>query len=73
MQSAAIAEKVRSIAWYHSIELPGGIVTPGVNNSRRGPATTPKPRGALCSRHRGMGWLLFVRSGEARCLARPCD
>jgi len=29
-----LAEQVRAIDWYHTIELPGGVVTPGVNNSR---------------------------------------
>jgi tRNA (mo5U34)-methyltransferase len=28
-----LAEQVGTIDWYHTIELPGGIVTPGVNNS----------------------------------------
>lgn len=28
-----LAERVREIAWYHRIELPGGVLTPGVNNS----------------------------------------
>ena len=28
-----LAERVGAITWYHRIELPGGIVTPGVNRS----------------------------------------
>lgn len=28
-----LAERVKAIDWYHTIELPGGVVTPGVNNS----------------------------------------
>jgi tRNA (mo5U34)-methyltransferase len=28
-----LASRVEAIDWYHSIKLPGGLVTPGVNNS----------------------------------------
>lgn len=33
LNETELAEQVRAIDWYHTIELPGGIVTPGVNNS----------------------------------------
>lgn len=29
----SLEERVKAIEWYHTIALPGGIVTPGVNNS----------------------------------------
>ncbi len=32
--SAALTREVRGVAWYHSIELPGGIVTPGIQDTR---------------------------------------
>lgn len=28
-----LAERINAIDWYHTINLPGGVVTPGVNNS----------------------------------------
>jgi tRNA (mo5U34)-methyltransferase len=31
----ALARRVREIPWYHSMELPGGIRTPGVDDPRR--------------------------------------
>ena len=33
MQNQQLKAQVDSIEWYHSISLPGGVVTPGVNNS----------------------------------------
>ena len=33
MNGQELADKVTAIDWYHRIELPGGIVTPGVNNT----------------------------------------
>lgn len=32
---AELAAQVRALPWYHSIELPGGLTTPGVVDSRR--------------------------------------
>jgi tRNA (mo5U34)-methyltransferase len=33
--TSPLAKEVAEIEWYHSIRLPGGIVTPGVNKSAR--------------------------------------
>ena len=30
-----LAAQVAALPWYHSIDLPGGITTPGVVNNRR--------------------------------------
>lgn len=30
-----LSTRVRALSWYHSVELPGGVVTPGVVDSRR--------------------------------------
>lgn len=39
-----LAERVKAIDWYHTIELPGGVVTPGVNNSPLALARLDLPR-----------------------------
>lgn len=39
-----LAERIKAIDWYHTIELPGGIVTPGVNNSPLALARLDLPR-----------------------------
>ena len=33
MTADDVAGRVAAIDWYHRIELPGGVVTPGVNNT----------------------------------------
>ena len=35
MNAATLREEVARLPWYHSIELPGGVVTPGGDDSRR--------------------------------------
>lgn len=42
--------RVDSLAWYHSFDLPGGIVTPGIYDHRRVAAKVPFPdlRGKRC-------------------------
>jgi tRNA (mo5U34)-methyltransferase len=48
---APLAAGVRGISWYHTIELPGGIVTPGEYDTRAAAARIPLPaslHGARC-------------------------
>ncbi len=39
-----LAERVHAIEWYHSIELPGGVVTPGWFDTRKALDRVPLPR-----------------------------
>jgi tRNA (mo5U34)-methyltransferase len=32
--TTSLSQQVEAITWYHRIELPGGVITPGVNDSR---------------------------------------
>ena len=46
-----LAERVAEIEWYHSIELPGGVTTPGWFDTRRAVGKVPLPaslRGKRC-------------------------
>jgi len=36
-----LAERVRALSWYHTIELPGGVVTPGAFDTRPALARVP--------------------------------
>jgi tRNA (mo5U34)-methyltransferase len=36
MQSAELRDAVDAVSWYHKMELPGGIVTPGESDTARG-------------------------------------
>lgn len=40
----AVAAEVAGLTWYHTIELPGGIVTPGEYDTRRAAQRIPLPR-----------------------------
>jgi tRNA (mo5U34)-methyltransferase len=40
---AALTEEVRGLRWYHTIELPGGVVTPGLFDHRRVVRKLPIP------------------------------
>jgi tRNA (mo5U34)-methyltransferase len=40
---ADLAEQVAALGWYHTIELPGGVVTPGMFDLRRAAAKVPIP------------------------------
>lgn len=42
-EQGTLAERVASIAWYHTFDLPGGIVTPGIYDHRRVAAKVPFP------------------------------
>lgn len=41
--AGVLAREVAGVAWYHSIELPGGIVTPGVYDTRASLRHVPLP------------------------------
>ncbi len=41
---ADLAERVKAITWYHRIELPAGIVTPGINDSAYALSTLHLPQ-----------------------------
>jgi hypothetical protein len=36
MQSTELQDAVDAISWYHKMELPGGILTPGESDTARG-------------------------------------
>src|ERR1051325_3342075 len=40
---AASSDEVRNFAWYHTLELPGGVVTPGMFDTRPAAAKIPMP------------------------------
>jgi tRNA (mo5U34)-methyltransferase len=47
----ALADRVAELSWYHTIDLPGGIVTPGQFDTRGAVAHVPLPaslEGARC-------------------------
>src|SRR5258708_262994 len=41
--SVNLAERVARVKWYHTMELPGGIVTPGRYDTRAVPRRLPFP------------------------------
>ncbi|HEX8074922.1 MAG TPA: class I SAM-dependent methyltransferase [Thermoleophilaceae bacterium] len=41
--SATLAERAEALSWYHTIELPGGVVTRGHYDTRRAAARVPLP------------------------------
>jgi tRNA (mo5U34)-methyltransferase len=42
-RTSSLADKVRDVSWYHSIELPGGILTPGFFDLRSAARRVPIP------------------------------
>jgi tRNA (mo5U34)-methyltransferase len=42
--ATALADEVGSVGWYHTIELPGGVTTPGFLDTRPALARVPMPR-----------------------------
>ena len=64
MPSTDLQSRVAAIRWYHTIDLGGGVVTHGVDDSpvRLARAQLPASLQRLDGpRYRRVGWLLFVR------------
>ena len=69
----ACSDEVEQLPWYHVMELPGGVVTPGVDDPRdRLPLLAAAGRhvGPERARRRRVGRLLLVRVRAARRRAR---
>jgi len=74
-----LAAEVDQLTWYHTIELPGGIVTPGEYDTRRAAAKIPFPaslKGKRCldvGTHDGFWAFEMERRGAAEVIAIDLD
>ena len=74
-----LAAEVDQLTWYHTIELPGGVVTPGEYDTRRALAKTPFPaslEGKRCldvGTHDGFWAFEMERRGAAEVIAIDLD
>ncbi|HEY2772096.1 MAG TPA: class I SAM-dependent methyltransferase [Solirubrobacteraceae bacterium] len=74
-----MATEVAELTWYHTIELPGGVVTPGEYNTRRAVAKIPFPPDLTGSRcldvgtHDGFWAFEMERRGASDVVAIDLD
>jgi tRNA (mo5U34)-methyltransferase len=74
-----LAAEVAAVAWYHTIELPGGVLTPGEYDTRRALAKIPFPAslaGRRCldvGTHDGFWAFQMERRGAAEVVAIDLD
>jgi tRNA (mo5U34)-methyltransferase len=77
--SPQLSAEVEALTWYHTIELPGGIVTPGEYDTRRALRKVPLPpslRGMRCldvGTHDGFWAFEMERRGASEVIAIDLD
>lgn len=79
MSDMGLADQVRNISWYHTLELPGGVVTPGHYDLRRSAHQLPIPKSLAGKRCLDVGtsdgfWAFEMeRRGAAEVVAVDID